>query len=81
MAGGKIHYRDQRLYVNAGMRFPACYAGAALLDLDKGRLMTTGDPACIECHTCRRIYRRVHPGRGINMAIEGEQGKGRDHAN
>ena len=32
----KVHLRSQRLLVNAGMLFPACYANAPLLDLEEG---------------------------------------------
>ena len=52
----RIHWRDQRLFVNAGMRFPACQANAIPLDTDKSRWMTTSDPMCIECKTCKGMY-------------------------
>jgi hypothetical protein len=51
----KTHYRDLRLRINAGMDFPACYAGARLLDTDKGRLPSTSEPARVSCLKCRRI--------------------------
>lgn len=50
-----IHFRSLRLRNNAGMDFPACYANAPLLDVDKGRLQTTGDPALVTCKRCLRL--------------------------
>ena len=51
----KIHYEDIRLSNNAGMEFPVCYAGAKLLDMDKGRLETSGDFKKVTCAHCWRI--------------------------
>ncbi len=48
----KVHSRDQRLFVNAGMDFPYCYANAKLLDLDKGRLKVTSDSNKVTCKRC-----------------------------
>ena len=48
----KMHYRNLRLYCNAGMRFPECYAYAELLDVDKGRLPTTGKVSEVTCKHC-----------------------------
>ena len=50
----KVHYRSIRLFVNAGMEFPQCYAHAALLDLDKARLLTTFDKELVTCSRCLR---------------------------
>ena len=58
MKARKTHARDGRLYVNAGMSFPRCYAGARLLDMSKGRLATTADTAHVTCAHCRRILAR-----------------------
>jgi hypothetical protein len=41
-----------RLFNNAGMRFPECYAYQKLLDTDKGRLRTTGDKLLVDCPKC-----------------------------
>jgi hypothetical protein len=49
---GKVHARSIRLFVNAGMDFPLCHAGARLLDLDKSRLETTGDREAVTCDRC-----------------------------
>jgi hypothetical protein len=49
----KTHLRDIRLRNNAGMAFPVCYAGAELLDVDKGHLPTTGEFADVTCEHCR----------------------------
>lgn len=55
MAKRKVHYRNIRLMNNAGMEFPECRAGAALLDLDAGRLKMTAIKAEVTCLRCRRI--------------------------
>jgi len=55
----KTHFVDTRLYVNAGMRFPACYARAPLLDTDKGRLPSTTAHDSVTCKHCRRIMRKT----------------------
>ena len=54
----KIHWRSIRLFVNAGMAFPACYATAELLDLDKGSLPTTGNRLEVTCKRCKQAMRR-----------------------
>lgn len=51
----KTHFRNARLYVNAGMPFPLCYSGAELLDTDKARLPTTGVVADVDCGRCLKI--------------------------
>ena len=51
----KVHFIDTRLFVNAGMRFPTCYARARLLDTDKGRLPLTLVHDQVTCAHCRRI--------------------------
>jgi len=48
----KIHYRDLRLYVNAGMQYPTCYNGQGLLDIEKGRLVSTGKEENVTCQKC-----------------------------
>lgn len=50
-----MHMRSLRLYNNAGISFPLCYAGAALLDMDKGRLASTSDKASVTCKKCQRL--------------------------
>lgn len=49
------HFRNLRLFVNAGMSFPQCKANAALLNLDAGRLSTTPDPMLVTCKKCLRL--------------------------
>lgn len=55
----KVHLRDTRLFVNAGLRFPVCYATARLLDTDKSRLSTTTDRTQVTCKHCLRSTRRT----------------------
>lgn len=54
----KTHYRNTRLYVNAGMRFPECYAYAELLDVEKSALPTTGEVNEVTCKHCLRLMER-----------------------
>lgn len=50
-----IHFRNIRLRNNAGLTMPECYAHAALLDLDKSQLPTTGVREHVTCKRCRRL--------------------------
>jgi hypothetical protein len=52
MKSKTVHLRDIRLYNNAGMRFPLCYANAKLLDLDKSCLPSTGEKDKVTCMNC-----------------------------
>lgn len=52
----KYHAISLRLFVNAGMRFPLCYANARLLDTDKGRLPMSRTQ--VTCKRCLDIKRR-----------------------
>ena len=54
MKKAKVHFRNLRLYINAGMQFPECYAYQSLLDIDKGALETTSDKSEITCKHCLR---------------------------
>ena len=54
----KTHYRSIRLFNNAGMSFPECYANAPLLDLDKGRLTMTGKREMVTCKNCLKKMKR-----------------------
>ncbi len=56
-----IHLRDLRLRNNAGMDFPTCYAGAALLDTDKSRLASSGDASKVTCKRCLTSKRNSTP--------------------
>lgn len=47
-----IHFRNIRLFVNAGMRMPECYSHEELLDLSKGMLPTTGERSKVTCKAC-----------------------------
>jgi len=51
----KVHFRDLRLFVNAGVRFPACKAHEGLLDMDATRLETSPNMSEVTCKACRRI--------------------------
>lgn len=51
----KVHYKNIRLFNNAGMDFPECYAYGELLDLGKARLPMTGDKKLVTCKRCLRI--------------------------
>jgi hypothetical protein len=53
-----VHMRDQRLFINAGMEFPTCYANAKLLDLDKGRLPLTGNWLSVTCMNCLKTMKK-----------------------
>lgn len=55
----KIHLKHQRLFINAGMEYPACYANTELLDTDKGKLQTTSKRENITCKHCLRIERKA----------------------
>lgn len=61
----KVHFRNIRLRVNAGMDFPECYAHADLLDTDKGRLKTTGNRNEV---TCKRCLARLDKPGGTNAS-------------
>ena len=54
----KLHYRNIRLFVNAGMSFPECYAYADLLDVEKSALPTTGVKEEVTCKHCLRLMKR-----------------------
>lgn len=53
----RTHARSVRLFVNAGLRFPLCQAGAEKLNLDAGRWITTPDVHKVNCGNCLRIMR------------------------
>lgn len=52
------HARSLRLFNNAGIRFPLCYANAQLLDMDKSRLTVTSDRADVSCKRCQKLLRQ-----------------------
>lgn len=54
----KTHFMNQRLFVNAGIRFPECYTGARLLDMDKTRLPVSGDRTRVTCKRCVQALKR-----------------------
>lgn len=54
----KLHFRNIRLFNNAGMRMPECYAYARLLDCDKSRLPTTGNETLVTCKHCLALLRK-----------------------
>lgn len=51
----QVHFRDQRLFLNAGISLPTCAADEALLDLDKGRWPMTSVRANVTCARCAQI--------------------------
>jgi len=53
-----VHFRNLRFRNNAGMDFPQCYSNADLLDLDKGRLPTTGVDTEVTCKRCLRYLKK-----------------------
>lgn len=55
----KTHLRHMRLYNNAGMNFPSCYANAPLLDTDKGRLPISSDHNTVSCKHCQKIIKNL----------------------
>jgi hypothetical protein len=48
----KIHLRSLRLYVNAGMQFPACKANEPLLDLNCTNWDMTYNKQEVTCLKC-----------------------------
>jgi hypothetical protein len=51
----KVHYRNGRLFINAGMYFPECYSSQKMLDLDKGSLNMTSSITKVTCKRCLKI--------------------------
>jgi hypothetical protein len=47
-----MHYRDLRLFNNAGIAFPACRARDELLNMDCGSWPTSGIPRDVVCPEC-----------------------------
>lgn len=58
---GKVHYYSHSMFVNAGMVFPLCYAGATLLDMDKVRLKISTDLNTVQCKHCRKAVNKAWP--------------------
>jgi hypothetical protein len=48
----KVHLRDNRLFVNAGMNYPTCQANVELLNLDASHWITTGNLNLVTCKHC-----------------------------
>ena len=71
----KVHYRDIRLFNNAGISFPRCYANQRLLDLTKTALPTTSDRKAVTCSNCRRSLKYETPTRYLKRSFS-FQGKG-----
>lgn len=67
----KVHLRDVRFFVNAGMNFPVCQRDAELVDLEKcGWLMsaTAEDITCINCiKRAKKLSATPEPGAGEPM--------------
>lgn len=50
---GKVHFRDIRLFNNAGMELPTCTANAPLLNVGfRGRI--TSDKRKVTCKHCQK---------------------------
>lgn len=58
---GQIHLTDIRLKNNAGIDFPGCAADEDLLDLDKGRWLTSGDLDEVTCPNCKKKAPERYP--------------------
>jgi len=56
----KMHLRDRRLLINAGMVFPACYSNPknGLLDTDKSHLWITTYSEDVTCKRCKQLMKR-----------------------
>jgi hypothetical protein len=52
----KIHLKDSRLYISAGMSFPHCKANARLLDLNGCHLPMTDEVGLVSCKSCLKLY-------------------------
>ena len=50
----KVHWRDLRLFVNAGVAFPVCHISKKKqpLDMDKSALVTSPDKDKVTCQRC-----------------------------
>lgn len=66
----EMHLRDLRLYTNAGLRFPACYAAAKILDTLKSALPTTAMAAEVTCGHCCKLLKIPKPPRTIGKRTE-----------
>jgi hypothetical protein len=66
-----IHRRDQRLYANAGMSYPVCYAGSGLIDLRKAHLPMNGDPRKVTCKHCKRAHAKRYSLDGMLERLQG----------
>lgn len=57
----KIHYRNLRLFINAGIEIPECKAYAKLLDLDSGLWKITPNKYEVTCKNCiQSINKKKH---------------------
>ena len=54
----KVHKISLRLRNNAGMNFPVCYTGRAILDTDKSRLPLTQKIENVSCKKCIAKYNK-----------------------
>jgi hypothetical protein len=57
----KTHIRDIRLFNNAGISMPVCYAIQSPLDLDKTGLPISQRPEQATCKHCQRVYPKRYP--------------------
>lgn len=57
MSTRKTHYKSVRLTVNAGLDFPACFAQARTLDLEKARLPMTQNVSEVTCGHCLALLK------------------------
>ena len=71
----KIHYRNRLLRVNAGMDFPECHAYADLLDIEKSRLLTSGDVARVTCKHCLKLMEAEARSEGRLQAFRQKRGE------
>lgn len=55
-----IHFRNLRLFVNAGMTIPECKAHAKLLDTKSGHWNISGNIKEVTCKNClNRIQKEI----------------------
>lgn len=51
----KIHRRNRRLMVNAGINFPNCCSGSSFLDMNKSMWTLTSNKYEVTCKNCLKM--------------------------
>jgi hypothetical protein len=57
----KTHFRDVRLFNNAGMNFPTCRANEKMLDLEAAWLPISAEIHEVTCKHCLKAYHYNNP--------------------